>query len=131
MSEEIEAALAARNLVIPNWDKSQPGRKQNLTLAFELRLRKIISQVAEELNVNLGPIMGHRLCGTNGNHAYGCLICAKQERYCQLFQLHHYGATIEAEDNQKLKALLRRQTIAMRQQEAEARQIEVKPSNGF
>jgi hypothetical protein len=117
MSDEIETQLAAQNLVVPVWDKSQPGRKQYLSEAFETHLRQIIRQVAEELHVQIGPVMGHRLCGTNGNHAYGCLICAKQERYCQLFQLHHYGATVEAEDNQKLKMLLREQETEMHEHE--------------
>ena len=50
---------------------------------------------------------------TNGNHAYGCLICAKQNRYCQLFQIQNYGETITVEDNQRLKQTLRQQQVAM------------------
>ncbi|MBN3887926.1 MAG: hypothetical protein HWQ43_01665 [Nostoc sp. JL31] len=42
---------------------------------------------------------------------YGCLICGKQNRYCQLFQLHHYGETIATEDNQRLKTLLREDSV--------------------
>lgn len=66
----------------------------------------------------MGPVMGHRLCGTNGNHAYGCLLCGKQARYCQLFQLHHYGATVAAADNQLLKIVLRERTAVIRQRQA-------------
>ena len=116
MSEEIEQVLAEQGLIVPKWDRAQPGRKQPLPPAFEMRLRRILSAVAKELGVNMGPIMGHRLCGTNGNHAYGCLICAKQDRYCQLFQLHQYGETIATADNQKLKQLLRERAAAAREQ---------------
>ncbi|MBD2447878.1 hypothetical protein H6G76_11955 [Nostoc sp. FACHB-152] len=107
MSEEIEESLLQQGLIVPQWDRTQPGRKQFLSAEFESSLRSILSTVANEQNISLGPVMGHRLCGTNGNHAYGCLICAKQNRYCQLFQLHHYGETIAAEDNQRFKMLLR------------------------
>jgi hypothetical protein len=111
MSEEIEASLLKQELIVPEWDRTQPGRKQYLSLEFESKLRSILSTVASEQNISLGPVMGHRLCGSNGNHAYGCLICAKQNRYCQLFQLHHYGETIAAEDNQRLKTLLRQNSV--------------------
>lgn len=114
MSEEIEASLLDRGLFVPEWDRNQPGRKQLLSFAFEAKLRKILKSVATESNIELGPVMGHRLCGTNGNHAYGCLLCGKQDRYCQLFQLHHYGETVEAEDNQRLKELLRQQAGIVR-----------------
>ena len=107
MSEEIEESLLKQGLTVPQWDKTQAGRKQYLSSEFELKLRSILSTVASEQNISLGPVMGHRLCGTNGNHAYGCLMCGKQNRYCQLFQLHHFGKTIAAEDNQQLKILLR------------------------
>ena len=72
--------------------------------------------------------MGHRLCGTNGSHAYGCLMCGKKDRYCQLFQLHHYGETIEAADNQKLKELLRARAIEMRAQKLETVRARLIPS---
>jgi DNA repair photolyase len=109
MSQEIEESLLNLGLVVPGWDRQQAGSKQLLSFEFEAKLRSILKTVATELNIELGPVMGHRLCGTNGNHAYGCLLCGKQDRYCQLFQLHHYGETIEAEDNQLLKILLREQ----------------------
>lgn len=109
MSAEIEAVLSQQQLIVPEWNTQQPGRKQNLTPEFEARVRSILQQVAQEQGVTLGAVMGHRLCGTNGNHAYGCLICAKQNRYCQLFQLDHYGETIQTADNQRLKELLRQQ----------------------
>ncbi|AVH63124.1 hypothetical protein [Nostoc sp. 'Peltigera membranacea cyanobiont' N6] len=111
MSEEIEASLLKQELIVPEWDRTQPGRKEYLSLEFESKLRSILSTVASEQNTSLGPVMGHRLCGTNGNHAYGCLICAKQNRYCQLYQLHHYGETIAAEDNQRLKTLLKQDPL--------------------
>jgi hypothetical protein len=114
MSQEIEDSLRQRGLVVPKWDRSQAGRKQPLPFAFERRLRAILNTVAEELGQNLGPVMGHRLCGTNGNHAYGCLACAKQHRYCKVFQLHHYGETIEMKDTLRLKELLRGQEAQMR-----------------
>jgi DNA repair photolyase len=104
MSDEVEAILRAKGLVVPEW--SVAGVKQPLDMAFEQRVRGILAEVAEAAGVSLGPVMGHRLCGTNGNHAYGCLICGKQDRYCQLFQLHHYGETIEAQENQGLKERL-------------------------
>lgn len=107
MSEEVEEALRARGLHVPPWDRSQPGRKQPLSPQFEARIRQVLSEVAAEVGVPLGPVMGHRLCGTNGNHAYGCLVCGKQDRYCQLFQLHHYGCTVEADENQRAKVGLR------------------------
>lgn len=116
MSDEVAESLAARNLVVPAWDRASAGKKQPLSPAFEARLRSILRSVADELGVNLGPIMGHRLCGTNGNHAYGCLICGKQDRYCQLFQLHHYGDTVSSADNQRLKELLRARARQMRDQ---------------
>jgi DNA repair photolyase len=109
MSEEIETSLLAKNLFVPKWDRNRPGSKQLLSFEFEAKLRSILKSVAAENNIELGPVMGHRLCGTNGNHAYGCLLCGKKDRYCQLFQVHHYGETIEAEDNQRLKKLLRGQ----------------------
>ncbi|MBD2777002.1 hypothetical protein [Iningainema tapete] len=110
MSFEIEAILLKQELIVPTWNPSQPGVKQPLSFEFESRVRSILNTVAAEQNISLGPVMGHRLCGTNGNHAYGCLLCGKQNRYCQLFQLHHYGETIAAEDNQRLKVLLREQS---------------------
>lgn len=117
MSEEVEAELAAKGLIVPEWDRTQPGRKQNLAPAFEAQLRNILQMVAKEQGVALGPVMGHRLCGTNGNHAYGCLLCGKQARYCQLFQLHHYGATVEAANNQQLKLVLREQAVVQQRQD--------------
>ncbi|GAB4189148.1 MAG: hypothetical protein OHK0022_01300 [Roseiflexaceae bacterium] len=115
MSEEIADLLQHNNLVVPEWDRAQPGRKTYLRPAFERQLRAILSAVAEEQGVALGPVMGHRLCGTNGNHAYGCLSCGKQHRYCQLFQQHHYGSTIEHENSHQLQTLLRAQQRAMRE----------------
>lgn len=113
MSAEIEAVLSKQDLVVPAWNPEEAGRKQQLTPEFELRIRAILQQVAQEQGVTIGPVMSHRLCGTNGNHAYGCLICAKQNRYCQFFQQHHYGETIETADNQRLKQLLRQQQAAI------------------
>jgi hypothetical protein len=101
-------------LVVPAWDRLQSGSKQTLSSAFEGRLRQILAEVATEIEQTLGPVMSHRLCGTNGNHAYGCLICGKQDRYCQLFQLHHYHETVASADNQQLKQRLREQALAMR-----------------
>lgn len=126
MSPEVEAELQGRGLVVPDWNRATPGRKQNLSLKFEQRVRTILSNVAEELTVPLGPVMGHRLCGTNGNHAYGCLLCAKQERYCQLFQNQHYGKTIEAEDSQQMKLLLHAQLREMQTKQREI--LELVPS---
>jgi len=115
MSEEIEASLLEKGLFVPQWDRNKPGSKQLLSFEFESKLRSILKSVGEENNIDLGPVMGHRLCGTNGNHAYGCLVCAKQERYCQLFQLHHYGETIAAQDNQRFKELLLQQKNVQKQ----------------
>jgi DNA repair photolyase len=114
MSEEVEAELLQKRLYVPDWDRSQPGKKQNLRPEFEAKLRGILQAVAKEAGITMGPVMGHRLCGTNGNHAYGCLLCGKQARYCQLFQLHHYGATVDAADNQQLKILLREKAAVVR-----------------
>ena len=110
MSQEIEENLLKKNLLAPVWDRNKPGEKQYLSFEFEGKLRSILKSVAAANNIDLGPIMGHRLCGTNGNHAYGCLKCGKQDRFCQLFQKHHFGETIEAEDTQRLKTLLRQRT---------------------
>jgi len=114
MSEEVEAELLQKGLFVPEWDQSQPGKKQNLRPEFEAKLRSILKSVAEEAGIPMGPIMSHRLCGTNGNHAYGCLLCGKQQRYCQLFQLHHYGDTVDSADNQQLKILLREKAAVVR-----------------
>jgi hypothetical protein len=103
MSAEVEAILLSKELVVPNWSVS--GVKQTLDMAFEQRVRDILSEAAAKAQVSLGPVMGHRLCGTNGNHAYGCLLCGKNDRYCQLFQIHHYGEMIQSADNQRLKEL--------------------------
>lgn len=119
MSHEVETILRERDLLVPAWNTAQPGRKQNLAPRFEQRIRTILAQVAEEQQVQMGAVMGHRLCGTNGNHAYGCLLCAKQDRHCQLFQTERYGTTIEAVDNQRLKLLLHAQ-----QNERRAAQLE-------
>jgi DNA repair photolyase len=128
MSEEIETMLTAQQLVIPAWDRNQPGRKLPLAPAFEQHIRQILQSVATEQRVELGPVMGHRLCGTNGNHAYGCLICAKQDRYCQLFQLHHYGSTVESIDNQRLKETLRRQQYVMQLQQSNGAGVNRQPT---
>lgn len=109
MSDDIAAYLEQQELLVPQWDLANAGRKQPLSSEFEAKLRHILHQVAEELDITLGPVMGHRLCGTNGNHAYGCLMCAQQQRYCQLFQLYHYGETITAKDHQRLKQVLQDQ----------------------
>lgn len=111
MSDEIEAALLQKQLFVPQWDRSRPGRKLLLEPAFELSIRQILSDIARNLAVDLGPIMSHRLCGTNGNHAYGCLICGKQDRYCQLFQIHRYGKTLEGQQNQNLKVHQRKEAL--------------------
>ncbi|MGC1309865.1 MAG: hypothetical protein WA885_21780 [Phormidesmis sp.] len=110
MSTEVEEILLARGLVVPDW--SSAGVKQPLNAAFEQRLKAILSDAAAAQKVTLGPVMGHRLCGTNGNHAYGCLVCGKQERYCQLFQMHHYGKTIQAIDNQRQEGSLETETAS-------------------
>jgi hypothetical protein len=125
MSEEVEAELRQKGLFVPDWDRAQPGRKQNLRPEFEATLRGILQSVAGEADIAMGPVMSHRLCGTNGNHAYGCLLCGKQQRYCQLFQLHHYGATVDAADNQQLKILLREKAAVVR---ARAQALPMVPS---
>ncbi len=109
MSPEIEENLLEKNLLVPVWDKERPGEKQYLSFEFEAKLRSILKSVAAANTIELGPIMGHRLCGTNGNYAYGCLKCGKQDRYCQMFQRHHFGETIEAEGARRLKTLLKQQ----------------------
>lgn len=109
MSEEIEAQIQQRGLAVPDWDRGAPGRKIYLSPAFEQHLRGVLQSVAQEQGLVFGPVMGHRLCGTNGNYAYGCLSCAKQERYCQLFQLQHYGAPVERADHERVLQLLRAQ----------------------
>lgn len=106
MSQEIENNLRHRLLQVPDWTDEQSGQKQLLNPDFEKKLRTMLQAAADKTTSELGPVMGHRLCGTNGNHAYGCLLCGKQDRYCQLFQLHHYDETVYAEDNQRLKELL-------------------------
>ena len=103
MSDEIEHNIQIKSLTVPDWKHEEAGKKQLLNPEFENGLRHILSSVAKELNIDLGPVMGHRLCGTNGNHAYGCLICGKEDRYCQFFQIHHYGKTINADENQAIK----------------------------
>lgn len=113
MSPEVEALLLERGLAVPGWEPQQAGKKQQLAPRFEQQVRSILAAVAEEQHTTLGPVMGHRLCGTNGNHAYGCLICAKQDRYCQLFQTHHYAKTVTAVDQQQLKLVLREQMLEM------------------
>lgn len=111
MSEEIAVALHEKNLFVPSWDPTHPGRKLPLEPDFERSIRRILSDVARTSSVDLGPIMSHRLCGTNGNHAYGCLICGKQDRYCQLFQIHRYGKTLEGLQNQSLKVIQRKEAL--------------------
>lgn len=115
MSDAIAANLGSRRLDIPDWDQSQPGRKRHLSSAFEQRVRRILASVADEMGVSLGPVMGHRLCGTNGNYAYGCLSCARQDRYCKQFQLRSYGDTVEHQDHRRLTQLLWQQAIEMRE----------------
>jgi len=95
MTESIAEQLQERQLAVPEWNKAQPGVKQQLSPEFENHLRNILSQVANEQRRELGPVMSHRLCGTNGNHGYGCMLCGKSDRYCQLFQLYHYDHVIE------------------------------------
>lgn len=114
MSEEIEAQLQQRGLEVPAWDRGASGRKIYLPPAFEQRLRGVLHSVAQELGLVFGPVMGHRLCGTNGNYAYGCLSCARQERYCQLFQTQRYGAPVEHADHERVLELLRAQQDQMR-----------------
>lgn len=112
MSAEVEQMLAERALVVPEWDHTKPGSKQYLRPAFEQHVRGVLADVAAELGISLGPVMGHRLCGTNGNHAYGCLLCARQDRYCQLFQ-RRYGATVDQVDSGKLQTVLHEQKLGM------------------
>ena len=90
LAPEIEASLRMRNLPVPR--KLAP-RKQ-LDPKFEHYVRARLAQLADELDIDLGPVMGHRLCGTNANHAYGCLQCGKQARYCQLYQQHRFGSIV-------------------------------------
>lgn len=116
MSDEIAANLHERGLVVPAWTPADAGRKQPLAPAFERRVRAVLNTVADELQLELGPVMGHRLCGANGGHAYGCLLCAKQDRYCQLFQRTHYGNTIAAANPQQLTLILRSQQATMQEQ---------------
>lgn len=97
MSEEIEAALTAQNLTIPTWDKAQPARKQPLPTRFEQHVRTLLRDVARELNIPLGPVLGHRICGAQGHYDYGCL----KQRYCELFAMHHNDATTKAEENRQ------------------------------
>ncbi|MGK7890821.1 MAG: hypothetical protein AB4042_15930 [Leptolyngbyaceae cyanobacterium] len=97
LSVEIEAILRSRGLVVPVWEHSQAGQKQLLLPTFEAKLRSLLRTVAADCGIDLGQVMGHRLCGTNGNYAYGCLLCGKQDRYCQLFQRQHYGEVVVAE----------------------------------
>jgi DNA repair photolyase len=96
MSNEVEKILLEKGLAVPDWSKD--GVKQDLSWAFEKRLKKLLKEAAAVTETELGPVMGHRLCGTNGNHAYGCQLCGKKDRYCQLFQNYHYGETIQAID---------------------------------
>jgi len=126
MSPEVEEQLRANRLVVPG--SGVVGRKQNLAPEFEKRIRCILSDTAADLHISMGPVMGHRLCGTNGSHAYGCLICAKKDRYCQLFQLHNFDETVDTIDNQKLKELLRARALHMRARELRAAQEKLSPS---
>jgi DNA repair photolyase len=103
MSKEIEHSLERAGLKAPSWKLENSGQKQPLSEEFETTVRSVIESMANKLGVNLGPIMGHRLCGTNGNHAYGCLVCGKNDRYCQLFQTHYFGSNKYADLNQQIK----------------------------
>lgn len=107
MSHEVEASLLAQGLAVPQWDRTRPGKKQYLSRDFEMQLHTILGEEAAELGISLGQVMGHRLCGVNGNHAYGCLLCAKQDRYCQLFQRERYDTEIKQPDPERLVVLLR------------------------
>lgn len=95
MSEAIEDNLLNKGLTAPKWQKQDANKKQLLSVEFETHLRKLLNTVSDELKVKLGPVMSHRLCGSNGNYKYGCLHCDKNDRYCQLFQLHHFDDAIE------------------------------------
>lgn len=97
MSEEIEKVLAAHNLTVPVWDKTQPQRKQPLSPHFEQRVRTLLRDIADEMHVSLGPVLGHRICGAQGHYDYGCL----QKRYCELFDLYHNDETSKAAENQR------------------------------
>jgi len=108
MTDTIAHELSNNGLSVPQWQADQAGIKQNLEPEFEKHLRHILSTVAEEQAQTLGPVMGHRLCGTNGNYGYGCLICGKSDRYCQLFQIHHYGHEIE---NAEKKLIIPTKTV--------------------
>lgn len=99
MTDTISQELKNNGLMVPEWPSDQAGIKQNLDPEFEKHLRHILTTVAEEQAQTLGPVMSHRLCGTNGNHGYGCLICGKSDRYCQLFQIHHYGKEVGSIEN--------------------------------
>ncbi|KAB8143269.1 hypothetical protein F8S13_09600 [Chloroflexia bacterium SDU3-3] len=114
MSAEVEAVLQDRGLVVPTWDHGLAGRKQHLSPKFEHHVRTLLATIADELGVAMGPVMGHRLCGTNGNHAYGCLLCARQDRYCQHFQVQQFGTTIQSVNSPHLQRLLQRQREEMK-----------------
>jgi DNA repair photolyase len=106
MSDEVAKNIKNEGLVLPKWLPEESGKKQLLSPDFEAKIRGILNTVAQQLQIDLGPVMSHRLCGTNGNHAYGCLHCSKNDRYCQLFQLHHFDQTANSELNQNMKIQL-------------------------
>jgi len=93
MSEEIEASLSKKKLFVPKWDRDQPGSKQFLSFEFEAKLRSILQLVAVENNIELGPIMRHRLCGTNGDRTYGCAPC------CHHFKQLEFNETKNLQEN--------------------------------
>jgi len=86
MSQEIEDNLNIHQLPIPKWNKKEAGKKILLSEKFEQHIRNILDTLAEKTKTNIGPIMGHRLCGVNGHHHYSCQHCNKNDRFCQLFK---------------------------------------------
>ena len=86
MSQEIEDNLNLHHLPIPTWNKKEAGKKIILSEKFEQHIRSILDSLAEKTKTNIGPIMGHRLCGVYGHHHYSCQNCNKNDRFCQLFK---------------------------------------------
>lgn len=86
ISDEIETNLKSNNIPVPAWDRAQQGSKMPLSEQFEAEIRKRLGYWAKKLNLDIGPVMGHRICGANGYHAYPCLHCDKNDRYCKMFK---------------------------------------------
>lgn len=91
MSQEIEEILVKHRLPVPSWERVKRVEKIPLSSVLEAHIRSVLASVANKLKIDIGPVMGHRLCGANGHHNYVCQHCDKNDRFCQYFKQTKFG----------------------------------------